>query len=490
MTRSLAATARSAGVAALAGLSLVPCGGAQQIGARQITELTPALAELDAAFAEGDVDGYLAAFEPDHPRTHAMLAQRLQLVFPQLVAARKSFTRKSAIIGSPRRVGPRTVVRVRHELFADGEPVKADLDDSIVAFRTDGRGAPVPTFILETPRQIACPPGDVFRCPPCNYEIGGVPGWLCVPTGRDRSQSLEASSFYLLGADLACDVSVRIDYCDRSSIQRVEDLAAALRAVAPKARAGLAVSWLPESHAEKAPPDLEGARIEISVPSPDGEQADVVLLHVVQLGALQHLLFARGSRRAVAEHRAKLDALLASFRVIDADAGRAAASARAMRYHVGGEVDGANYENTKYGVGMTGPEGWTVKQFCGGVAFRVSWNAPSGATLWLTGYAVPAGMSYWCEQTANHFLEKLCKERRLSMPKQPPGWKPDASCAAVARTLKCEVEPDPETGDVATRKQRLLRVLFRDDVLVVADGLADDEQDWGAIKAAFATLRM
>ncbi len=222
---AIGAACRTAFVLLLSWLGLPICGGAQVRtpesagpGSVRDAELRRDIAEvmrrLDAAFDKGDAVAYLAAFEPDHPGVHALLAQRLRRLFPAGLPARgdsqNTLRRTSTILGDPRRVGPRTVVRVRHEVHAEGRPLAVAVEDSMIAFRTDG-GSPVPTFVTEAPRSIDCPPADLFRCPPCNFEVGGVPGWLCVPMGRDRAQSLEASSFYLLGTDHACDVSVRID---------------------------------------------------------------------------------------------------------------------------------------------------------------------------------------------------------------------------------------------------------------------------------------
>ncbi|MCA8953692.1 MAG: hypothetical protein KDE27_29545 [Planctomycetes bacterium] len=482
----------SALLALLSWLGLPICGAAQTAESNgehrlaSATEIATVLRELDAAFDAGDVDRYLAAFAPDHPGLHAVLAERLRQLLPAAHRRTEHFTRASTVLGEPRRVGPRTVVRVRHELFADGKPVASDLEDSILAFRVDRSGPPVPTFAIATARAIQCPPNGVFRCPACNYTVGGPAGWLCVPQGRDRSQALEASSFFLLGTDLACDVSVRIDHGGRTPLQLVEELAALLRSFEPDAEPGLATAWLPPAHTAEPDadrrPKLNGARIEIALDAPGG--GGIARFHAVQLGKLQHLLLVRGSRRAITAHEAELDALLASYRLLDTEAADAAIGA--MAHHVGGTVENGAYVNRKFEVRMAGPREWTVQQRCGGALFRVIWSSPDGARIHLTGYAVPPGMSYWCSATAQRWVEELCSQTGIELPAAVPDWQPDAGCSATAKTVRCTAAGD----DPAVRADRLLRVMFRNDLLLVGDGSASTTGDWAAIRAAFDTMHL
>jgi len=448
--------------------------------------LDKVLQDLDAAFAKADLRGYLAAFEPDHAGAHALLGQRLRRAFD----SGRALQRSSTILGQPQQVGPRTVVRVRHEIRLDDEEIAVEVEDTILAFRANGDAA-VPTFAIQTPRSVDCPAGNVFRCPPCNYAIGGVDGWLCVPMGRARAQALEASSFYLLGSDLACDISVRVDPAPLGDdamppTAQAEQMAAALRQFEPDARPGLATDWLPPRHTEGIE-GLTGARIEIDLPTttaaPDGGKA---VFHVVQLGALQHLLLVRGSKQAWQQHRASLQELLASFRLLEPDVDRAVASARPLRHHIGGKLDGASYGNAKYNVTMRGPADWKAQQRCGGAAFRVLWNSPDGGRLWLTAYAVPPGMSHWCEDTADRWVRQLTDAAGLKLPATISDWQADATCNAAARTLDCEAGKGPP----GTQARRLLRVAFREDLLVIVDGAGQSDQEWAAIKRAFQTLQL
>ncbi|MCA8975041.1 MAG: hypothetical protein KDC98_09985, partial [Planctomycetes bacterium] len=403
-----------------------------------------------------------------------------------------------------------TVVRVRSEIRSAAEAgerqIAVEVEDTIFAFRSDADGdhgsgggvrsggcpAPVPTFAIDTPRSPDCPSRAVFRCPPCNYEIGGVAGWLCVPMGRDHAQALEASSFFLLGTDLACDVSVRIDptplgeECKPATVN-AEELAFAMRQFEPEARTGIAAHWLPSSVAEHPPQGLDGARIRIDLPATDSApDGNVALFHILQFGTLQHLLLVRGSKAALQDHRAQLDALLDSFRLLQTDLDRSTAAAAPLRHHLGGALDGTSYENITYDVRMTGPEDWQPQQRCGGAAFRIKWTSPAGGFLWLNGYSVPPGMVSWCRDTADRWLHQLCDAAGLALPCQLADWGESTSCEALARTIECRAERELP----GARSKRLLHVAFRDDILVIADGSGTTDGEWTAIEHAIATLRL
>ena len=134
---------------------------------------------------------------------------------------------------------------------------------------------------------------------------------------------------------------------------------------------------------------------------------------------------------------------------------------------------------------MTGPEGWKAQQRCGGAQFRVLWTSPNGGRLWLTGYAVPPGMTHWCDKTAERWVRRLAESANLKLPDDVGDWAPDQVCAGMTRTLACETKAPPGAGH-----KRLLRVSFRDDLLMIADGMGAGDADWAVIKLALATLRL
>ncbi|MCR9243774.1 MAG: hypothetical protein NXI31_01995 [bacterium] len=476
-------------------LALVGAPVCGQDDAATRAKIEDALAELDAAFAAGDAARFLAAFEPDHTGAHALLEQRMLRIFPVDRSGKSPYRRKSTILGAPRQLGPRTVARVRHELFKGSVAIAATLEDTMMAFRESGDTL-VPTLAIETPRQAECSATDKFTCPACNYEVGGVAGWLCVPMGRDRAQALEASSFYLMGTDIACDVSVRIDD-RRTAMQVVNELAGVLREVESDATPNLATNWLPPAHAGGSEDDgfiadLEGARIEIALPSQHDDAGAVAIFHALQFGSLQHLLLVRGSHGAIQKNRQTVDALLASFRLLDSNAERAAAGARALQMHVGGVVKDGRYDNGKHGASMQGPANWQVQQRCGGALFRVLWTGPDDSRIWLTGFAVPPGMDYWCQQTADHWVRKLCKSAGIEVPpenKTPDvdKWATDGLCDASVRTLNCQA---PRQSGVPGKARRVLRVMFRANLLLVGDGTATTDEHWQLIKRSLGSMRL
>lgn len=453
--------------------------------------ITTLLADLDACFARGDVAAYLAAFEPDHPGSHAMLRQHLQ----RLTAVLPRLQRRSALAAPLRQIGARTVVRVRHTIEAGERTLH---EDTMMAVRLGADGRAVPTFAIEIPTQRACVRGDFFRCPPCNYEIGGVAGWLCVPMRPERAQSLEAASFYLIGSDVACDVSVVVDTDAPTATTVVRGLGEALAELDTGARPGPVEAWLPPAHAKEPPTGLAAARLEIALPLDFGGRGGIARFHVVTFGALQHLLLVRGSAAAVREHDEALRALLASYRLLQSDLDLALAAAKPLQHHTGGTVHDSRYHNERFGFELAGPDGWQTQQRCGGAALRVVWSSPDGSRLWLTGYEVPAGLDRWCERTADRWLQQLLLRANLEpLPTTTPdGWTEHTSCGGSTRRLTCVPKPSQvpaqshraPTGPGAPR-ERSLHVFLQDELLLVADLQAATAADAATMQAALESLR-
>ena len=443
------------------------------------------LSRLDACFQRGDVAGYLAMFEPDHPGVHAMMQRNLERLFP----ASTPMARTSTLVAEPRVIGPRTVVRVHHEVRvtnADAKGFTSYGEDTMLVLRTDRGDEPVPTCSIEIPLAAGCVPNEHFRCPPCNYEIGGVPGWLCVPMRSDRAQALEAAQFYLIGTDLACDISVQIDPQPPGALEVARQLGAALHGLDPGAGPGLPEPWLPPAHAKDKPDGLCGARLEIDLPQDFADDGGgCAVFHVVAFGGLQHVLLVRGSRKSMRVHADSLQAMLDSYRLLVVNADIAAASARALSHHTGGSFRGNVYHNTLYGVEMQGPEGWQAQQRAGGNAFRAIWTSPHGSRVWITGYAVPPPMNRWCQKTADRWFQKLCEKAGLVPCGDQQAWIDVRDSGGPMRSVTCK----PQSPEKSGSHQRLARLLVRDDLLVVADGCIATEADAAAVKAALGSLR-
>ena len=450
------------------------------------------LRELDQRFARGDVSGYLEVFAPDHPGTHAMLRMRLQ----RLVAATPQRQRTSTILTEPREIGPRTVVRVRHdvELLQPGAagPGAAFTqhvftEHALLAFTTAADGAMVPTFCIDMPveSQRNPDPARPLRCPPCNYQIGGVAGWLCVPMRGEQANALEGASLFLLGTDLACDVTVEIEPEPRRAAVVATELGAALASMEPGARPGKAEPWLPPAHADRQG-GLDGARLEIELPD-DFPQAGGgrARFHVTTFGGLQHLLLLRGSAAALRTHSDSVRELLASYRVLQFDGNVAQAASDAIEHHTGGVCQGATYRNERFHVVLEGPTGWKLQQRTGGPVFRVVWSSPAGSRLWLTAHRVPAGMPQWTTASADRWLEQLCQQQGLAWPgaTNEAGWTPMVECGGNTRTLS--LQPPASTG----KPPRSLRAMCFDDLLLVADGFSANATEAAELAAAIRSLR-
>ena len=451
--------------------------------------ITSMLADLDALFARGDTAGYLGAFEPDNPGAHAMLTRDLEQLFEAGVALRRS----SALTTEPRVIGDRTVVRVRHEVrfaapgAAQGAAEQSFVVDNMLALRRTAEGRAVPTFCVEIPTRFANVRGDLFRCPPCNFEVGGVAGWLCVPMRGDRSLSIEMASFFLIGTDVACDVTVQIDPDVRAATTVAQGLGGRLRSLDADSRPGLATTWLPAAHAATPPAGFAGARVEVVLPHDFGGAGGLCVFHVLTFGGLQQVLLARGSVRAMREHAAAVQALLDSYHLLESDLDQVAAAARALRHHTGGALKGTNYVNDRFLVTLDGPPSWRPQQRCGGSAFRVVWSSENGSRLWLTGYGVPQGMHRWCRRTADRWLQQLCHDHELKPdPNDPAEWTEQPGCSALTRSFTCS--PISPPGPDAPR-QRTLVAHLHDDLLIVADGYAATAADEVALRQALGSLR-
>lgn len=457
------------------------------------------LRELDACFARGDIAAYMAQFTPDHPGALAVLQQRLE----RWCAAVPQRQRRSTLVGDARTIGSRVVVRVRsevelgragdgpHAVFADEWLLALD-----VASGEDGTGSARPTFAVEIPAEANWRGQARLRCPACNYEIGGVAGWLMVPVRGDRAHALEAASFYLLGTDIACDVSVECAAEPVPAATLAAELGGTLQALAgPRTPAGVptgankgvrqpAEPWLPPALRSTPPRDLDGARIAVDLPDEGGGGGTRSLLHVAVFGGLQHLLLVRGSKQALARHAAEVDALLASYHLLQVDGAMVRAGSEALAHHCGGQVDGSTYTNVLHDVALRGPDGWRVQQRTGGAAFRAVWTSPGGSTLWLSGHQVPPGMQHWSRETADAWLRHLCTQQRLTIVAgSEVAWCDDTETGVAWRTFEAET-----TGN-AGGPRHCVRVLLRKDLLIVATGCGRTSADAEAIRVALPTLR-
>lgn len=446
-------------------------------------EIRSLLQRLDEALAHRDVREYGAAFAPDHPGAHAIRMKQLE----QLFVDGTRVTQESTIAGDPRTVGDRTIVRVEHRIRAEGcknapadKPAEHFREDTILVVRRDAAGNVVPTLEVEVPTDGHATTNDVLRCPPCNYEFGGAPGWLCVPALSERAPALEAATFYFVGTDLACDVSVQFDSKNRTAIEMARHLGESLRKRENTAKLLDVTAWLPPAHRQEPPAGLEGARLELSI---GAEQA---VLFVVTFGALHHTLFVRGLETSMRQRTKNVQDLLATYRVLDTNADRAKAIATAFLAHTGGVVTGQAYHNERYGISLTGPDGWQVQQRSGSSLFRVVWESPRGSRLYLSGFGSPRRLGAWCPLSADDWVHNLCDANDLRLGEDAATAWVEHKCGGRSRTYVCP----PRGADAPNGPQREIFVLVQEDLLLVVDRIIAAADDADVLERAAKSLHV
>lgn len=448
------------------------------------------LATLDAHFAKGDFTAYVALFQPDHKGSVAMLGRHLQ----QLGALTgKERTRTSKVIGGPMVYPDRTVVRVRHLMEWPRAAGKHNrlVEHSYLAVRAGDNGSVVPTFAIEMPQKLDCVAEGKFRCPPCNYEIGGVHGFLCVPLRREQALALEAASFYLIGSDVVCDIHVLIPSKPKNAMTTAQTLATAFAQVEPGAKVGLPSAWLPPMHKKDPPVGMDSARVVVDLPNDRPEAGGTrTIFHVVQFGGLQHLLLVRSTAKALQKHQAEVDSLFNSYMLLKVDCDEAELATRPLRHHTGGIIEGATYSNERYDVTLTGPKTWHAVHRVGGSMFRVHWTGPNGSQMWLIGHRVPAGMDAWTTKTADRWLGHHCALHRLE-PDNKQAASKEAQWQEGADNSWRRTCMLTSGGDKlpSSPVRRVMHVQLYEDLLLIVDGFGATQADEAAVRASIKTLK-
>jgi hypothetical protein len=446
------------------------------------------LQTFDELFARGDIEALLRSFAPSHPGAHANLRQQLEQC--TAVAVRE---RQSRLLGVPRRVGTQLAVRVEQttRLGPSGGALCELRSHWLMAFQPAAALGWEPTLQVEVAADAPCADAERFRCPPCNYEIGGVPGWLCAPVAAARGRALEAASFYLLGADVACDVAVEVIGSDSSSdassatpMAVAARLASALGELLPDSVQQPAEPWAVTAVANAASATA-GARCRVDVPSSPPARS---IFHVVQRGGLRHVLLVRGGSNALAQHAAAVDALLTSFRLLQNTDDGVGCADQALAHHGGGTLSRGGYHSRDFGVHLTGPDGWTGELRSGGAAFRVAWRNDRDSRLWLVGHRPPTGLVRWDEDAADRWLAHQCKKHGLELPTTAAApWEQPRDCSGRTRVLHATAAVNGAAA--AKSPPRWIRLQLHADLLIVAEGFGHTEADEAAVRQALLTLR-
>lgn len=458
-------------------------GAASQVGTTAVQAL---LDQLDERYERGDVRGYVAAFDPDNRGAVAMMQRRIE----RQIAASRSRERTSTVLAGPTSIGERTMFRVRHDIqLVSRLGVRRTLvEDTYLALRADGSQL-TPTFAVEMVPEMDCVQSDKFACPACNYEVGGVDGFLCVPLRSERSLALESASFYLIGTDVVCDVHVQVQSRPQTAQRAARALAEAFAELAPAAEVGLVTAWVPPAHADAPPAGMDSAQVVVKLRG-DSDAGGRAVFRVVTFGGLQHILLTRGDGESLDAAAAPLRALYASYSLIERDRDVVEAAALPLRHHLGSSFDGVRYDNARFGVTFAGPAGWRPEHRVGGARFRARWSAPDGSQLWLNGYGVPTGSASWTRRDADRWIDDRFRARGLyPVSSQPdgvdPGWHEGAG-GAPERSVVLELRGEAPPG---TPRRRVLHVQLHEDLLLIVDGYGVSLESEQAALATRASLR-
>jgi hypothetical protein len=422
---------------------------------------------LDGAWNEGDADGYLRHFEVEQPLVQDLHERRTR----ERLGCTSRLQRTSEP-GKSRRVGEHVVLQVRYETRCDGAALPPLREGGLLVLRQQHEKLQ-PVLAVDLPA-IDCADDDVFVCPPCNYRMGGAPGWLCVPIAPERAAAFDGATFLLLGTAIALEITVEVGDVVAPATAVVERLAAELRRHVVGATASVVEPWQPPGIPAGAA-QLGGARA--SVDLPDGDR---VVLHAGVLGRLRHLLLLRGPAQALQQDGARIDALLATYELCTTETTPGQHAVKAIAAHTGGTLlENGEYRNDRHGVAATGPHGWRGSERCSGARFQVVWSCPRGhGRMWLSGYSTPLGIERWTAKLADRWLEDHCKRGGLSLGKDE-GWQPAADGSSHERHLEATSAAGP----------RRLHLMLKDDLLVVADAGTSDSGCDEKVAAALASVR-
>lgn len=469
------ALALMVGLGAAAWLWLRPP-AATGAGAVTAAAVASVLQRLDDCFDHRDADRYVETFAWDDPLQRELLHGHLRQLF-----AGAPLQRRSAATGEVHRIGRRSVVFVQRQYRRDPQAAAADAADAVWLALGERDGRTVPTAVFAAATSEAGDPQQPFRCPACNYQVGGVDGWLCVPGRPDRAETVENVTFALLGTDVRCDVDVGVGDQAVAAAALATGMADAMRQLLPPTRTGAVEPWLPPSLAAAPPPPVTGARLRLDLP--DGT---AVLLHAVCLGALHHTLSVRGAPAALAREATSIAALLSSYRMLQTDVDAATAAAMPIRVHQGSALQDGRYHNQLYHLRCDGPADWQADAKASGAAFSVAWRCPrQTGRMCLTGYLPPPSLAQWLPADADQWLDDLCRRADLRIDPEHQGeWCDDDKPLLLRQVV---LLPRQSTADQPER--RLLKLVLRPDLLVVLDGYTTAAGDEDALRRAFATLQ-
>ena len=432
---------------------------------------------IDDAFNSRDLRALLGCFEGENLQLMRVLAERMTPVLNGPVRLHRDSEISSYMDISRRGVA---LVKSTIELVDASNPVPLE-EYSYLVMKREGDRA-VGSFMVEVDLDLLDRTADNrFRCPACNYEVMGAPGWLAVPHRPERTQCMEAISFYYLGADLTLDLSVFVDPVPLKAMQTMGDYLASLFEQVGTPGDVEVRTWNPPYYKGDPPRGLDGASAELELP---GHQLS--RHYLATLGSLRYLLVLNGNAGAFASHNREADAILNGFRILDPSAPVSELVAMRMQTHASGShLDETRFTSSTYGVSLEGPEGWMPSVRAGGYLFEVAYRCPlSRGALWATAHRPPPGLTAWYTRLANAWVKNHCREQGMEI-RQDSGW---SEPGGDFRFRDLETTP-PKNSTGAANLPRMIRLAMSDDLLLVLHGYGQDQSDRDLVMASFNTLR-
>lgn len=423
---------------------------AQDAQAPSDAQVAALVAQLDGAFNDRDLEAYLAHFAPSHGETHAVFERWLTALLTG-----KARLERASTVQRVERMGAYAIGEVHSSVGLAGRPDGPSFDHvHLLVTRLSGAAT-------EATLQVEVAPGHAsigeFRCPACNYRMGGIDGWAVAFLSQDRTRCMEAINFYRLDSDVTVELSVHLADMAEPVSKTMASLCSDLRQARGDLEFDPAWDWTPPAHCDDEL-GFDGA-------ATIGTDATGTLeLYVVVRGAMRFTLCVRGPQRVLASRRAEIDELLGTFELLDTTIGVDDMLVQAASMHTGGGViEQGRYRNEKHRIAFDLPPGWDHVVRPGPFLFRMTLHCPEQRNrLWITAYR-PPGSSTWHRPLAERMVVDHVARMGLEQPTAPE-WRDTAGGFALA-----------SWQIPGTAPRREIWALLADDLLMIVDGAIRDE---------------
>ncbi|MBK8976878.1 MAG: hypothetical protein IPM29_13245 [Planctomycetes bacterium] len=450
-----------------------------------LAEVRALLGRLDAAFESCDLPAYEACFAPVHVDRHTAHLDRIARVLRTGVRLQRH---SEALDGWE--LGPHRIALVRTTTRSRARADRPALvEHALVAARSLAAGVRAELLVEVDERFLgaltaasALQPKSLLRCHACNYRIDGGTDWLTVPNCKERVGCLESLSFYALDTDVAVDLTVHLAR-GTAMPEPTALLGELARDVLHAPALDLQVApWVPPMYVEApdCPQQLRGAQSVVE----DGDGDRRTELAIAVYGRLGYLFVVRGRTAAVLARREQIDALLASFTLLDPDLDAAELEARILTERLGGSIDGSRYVNERFRLTLTGVPGWDPTLSAAHDAFDVVWRCPQHFGLVRAqAFTPPRGLPAWTQADAEPMLQRALHGDGVQV-LEDGGWTDDTAGSGFAWRRALRIQ----RGEPA-RLPADLRLYLDGDLLLVVEGQPYDERARAEIQLALDSVR-